>query len=136
MVSLNSNSPDPGKDPQSRRKLAEKLAEAAMIMGGFGSPEENAEENLSATRFSLGRTYATAMVTHWAEENGIHLADYLRRHHHGDWGDLDAEDKAANEEALETGARIFSCYRVGKLKIYCVTEADRSVTTVLFPSEY
>ena len=92
--------------------------------------------NLLDPRFEIGRTYATAAVTRWAEQNGIDLAKSLRRHHCGDWGDLDSEDKQANEDALEHGARIFSAYLLNDKKIYIVTEADRSMTTVLFASEY
>lgn len=92
--------------------------------------------NLMEPRFPLGRTYATAAVARWAEKTGTDLARYLRRHHCGDWGDLDTEDKQANETALETGARILSCYRQGDRKIFVITEADRSMTTVLFATEY
>lgn len=136
MVSLNPNSPDPRSDPQARKKLAEQLAEGAMIMAGFGPPEEKAPEPPPAPQFELGGTYATAAVTRWAEQEKIDLSYYLARHHCGDWGDLDPEDKKANEEALETGARILSCYRTQNRKIYCITEADRSMTTVLFACEY
>ena len=90
----------------------------------------------SIPRFLLGRTCATAGVTKWAEENDTDLANYLRRHHCGDWGELEEDDQVANENALETGARIFSCYLIGSRKIYIITEADRSITTILFASEY
>jgi hypothetical protein len=92
--------------------------------------------NLMVPRFQLGRTYATAAVARWAEKHGIDLSKLLHRHHCGDWGDLDAEDKQANEHALRDGARIFSSYKVADRKIYCITEADRSMTTLLFASEY
>jgi len=92
--------------------------------------------DLTKPRFPLGRTCATAAVSQWAEKHGIDLTDYLRRHHCGDWGDLDDEDKQANEDALRNGARILSCYRLKNQKIYCITEADRSMTTLLFASEY
>jgi len=92
--------------------------------------------NILEPRFELGRTYATAAVTRWADQHSIDLTRYLRRHHCGDWGDLDTEDRQANEDALEHGARIFSSYKVGDRKIYAITEADRSMTTLLFPSEY
>jgi len=92
--------------------------------------------NILEPRFELGRTYATSAVSAWAEKHGIDLTRYLRRHHCGDWGDLDTEDKQANEDALEHDARIFSAYKVADRKIYVITEADRSMTTVLFASEY
>lgn len=67
----------------------------------------------------------------------IDLASYMHRHHCGDWGDLDECDKQSNEEALEEGFRILSCYRVdGGWRIYIITEADRSSTCILLPEEY
>jgi len=61
----------------------------------------------------------------------------LRRHCHGDWGDVCAEDRAANNRAVVEGTRILSAYDTKDLpKIWIITEADRSVTTVLFPDEY
>jgi hypothetical protein len=55
----------------------------------------------------------------------------------GDWGDLGNEDKQSNEEALEEGFRILSCYQVGNgRRIYIITEADRSSTCILLPEEY
>lgn len=92
--------------------------------------------NLMEPRFPLGRTYATAAVTRWSQQHGIDLSKLLRRHHCGDWGDLDPEDKHANEDALEHGSRIFSAYLTGGRKIYAITEADRSMTTLLFANEY
>ncbi len=110
------------------------LAEAAWIMG-FGELTPTAM-NLMEPRFPLGRTYATSAVTAWAEQHGVDLTRYLRRHHCGDWGDLDADDKLANEEALREGARILSAYLTAPQKIFVITEADRSMTTVLFAQEY
>lgn len=64
--------------------------------------------NLMEPKFPLGKIYATAVVAAWAECQGIDLARYLHRHHCGNWGDLDKEDKQANEDALAEGTRIFS----------------------------
>lgn len=104
-----------------------------VALPGANNPKQM---NLLEPRFLLGRYYATAALAKWAEQSGIDLAKYMRRHHCGDWGDLDSEDKQANEDALEHGSRIFSCYLVSDKKIYIITEADRSMTTVLFASEY
>jgi len=60
----------------------------------------------------------------------------LGRHVRGDWGDVDAEDRAANDRALREGTRVLSSYRAGGVKFWVITEADRSATTVLLPSEY
>lgn len=81
-------------------------------------------------RFPLGRTVATPA----AMALSIDLASYMHRHH---CGDLDECDKQSNEEALEEGFRILSCYRVdGGWRIYIITEADRSSTCILLPEEY
>jgi hypothetical protein len=61
----------------------------------------------------------------------------LARYLHGDWGDLCAEDLAANELALLTGQRLLSSYDLPNGgTVWIITEADRSVTTVLLPSDY
>jgi hypothetical protein len=84
-------------------------------------------------RFPLGRTVATP----GAIALGIDLASYMRRHHCGDWGDLDEGDKQANEDALDHGDRILSCYDVpGGHRIYIITEADRSSTCIMLREEY
>ena len=66
--------------------------------------------------------------------------DALRRYQRRDWGDMDSEDKRANDATLRDGGRIFAAYkfRRGKneSKIWIITESDRSATTVLFPEEY
>jgi len=61
----------------------------------------------------------------------------LKRHTCGDWGEIDAEDAAANDEALRCGLRLLSAYDIGPdTTIWLITEADRSATTVLLPEEY
>ncbi len=67
----------------------------------------------------------------------LDLVSYLRRHLHGDWGDLDDDDRRSNDAALKSGDRLFSSYQVTPdLKLWIITEGDRSVTTLLLPSEY
>ena len=90
--------------------------------------------HLMKPRFPLGSIYATL----GAIALGIYLASFLHRHHCGDWGEgLCAEDKAANEHSLKDGTRLLSCYRIGGgVRIYIITECDRSVTTVMLPEEY
>jgi len=61
----------------------------------------------------------------------------VNRHLSGDWGDLCAEDKDANEQALQFGGRLFSAYHDRKgVKFWIITESDRSATTVLLPDDY
>jgi hypothetical protein len=84
-------------------------------------------------RFPLGRTVATP----GAMALGIDLNPYMRRHHRGDWGDLDECDKQANEDALIHGDRILSHYKLGDgRRIYIITEWDRSSTCIMLPEEY
>jgi hypothetical protein len=84
-------------------------------------------------RFPLGKIYATP----GAIALNVDLARYLRRHHCGDWGDeLCAEDKQANEHSLKDGTRLLSRFSTSGGSIYIITEHDRSVTTILLPSEY
>lgn len=88
-------------------------------------------------RFPVGRVVATpgAMEALQAAEQ-LPFA-LLRRHQTGDWGDLCEEDKAENELSVAQGFRILSAYTLttGE-KIWLITEADRSATTFLLPSEY
>jgi hypothetical protein len=71
------------------------------------------------------------------EEAGENLAPYLFRHLIGDRGDLDDLDKQENESALENGYRILSAYKLRTgTRIWIITEADRSSTCLLLPSDY
>lgn len=79
---------------------------------------------------------ATRGALRTAEEHGIKLADLIRRHVAGDWGDLDPHDRRVNEEAVQWGNRILSAYGEGDAKLWIITEADRSSTCVLRPDEY
>ena len=90
--------------------------------------------HLMTPRFPLGSTYATP----GALALEVDLSRYLHRHHCGDWGEeLCAEDKQANEDALVDGTRLLSCYRTPEgHRLYIITEWNRSMTTVMLPSEY
>lgn len=71
------------------------------------------------------------------EKFAEHVFDSFLRHKSCDWGDVCEEDKGANAHALIEGSRILSSYGKGTDQhIWIITEADRSATTVLFPSEY
>ena len=83
-------------------------------------------------RFSLGRVLATA----GAIDTGVRLASLVGRHAVGDWGDVGAEDAAANELSLADGSRLLSAYETEAGRIWIITEADRASTTCLLPSEY
>lgn len=60
----------------------------------------------------------------------------LERHANQDWGDLCAEDKRENDLAVKHGRRVLSAYELRGDKLWIITEADRSVTTLLTPDEY
>ena len=63
--------------------------------------------------------------------------DYLRRHLAGDWGDLDEEDRQENTMSLVHGLRLLSAYTLQNgTRLWIITEADRSATTLLLPEEY
>jgi len=85
--------------------------------------------------FNLGNTYQTPGVLECIPLNDVHQS--LARHQEGDWGDLGREDKEDNDQAVWMGGRILSAYRASTgEKFWIITEADRSATTVLLPSEY
>jgi hypothetical protein len=87
--------------------------------------------------FPLGQVVATPGALEALAEAGQLPQEFLHRHVTGDWGTLPPEDVHANEEALTSGARLFSSYttRLG-VKIWVISEWDRSATTLLLPSEY
>ena len=94
-----------------------------------------------ATKFALGKLLMTRGVNDQVADNtkfAYFVTESLRRHARGDWGDLCQEDKDENELALRQGyLRILSAYEQDSLpKIWIITEADRSATTILFPEEY
>jgi hypothetical protein len=84
----------------------------------------------------LGRVVATPGALKLLLEAGGHPFDYLARHAAGDWGELCAFDRRQNEIALREGLRILSSYEVLAGKVWIITEADRSITTILLPEEY
>ncbi|MFL9908277.1 hypothetical protein PQR75_01880 [Paraburkholderia fungorum] len=84
----------------------------------------------------LGRVVATPAVLEHLEHKAIDIEPYLRRHQHGDWGDVTLKDAETNLLAAIHGARIFSAYEVAGKRVWIITEADQTSTAVLFPSEY
>jgi hypothetical protein len=84
----------------------------------------------------LGRVVATPGALNLLGKSGGHPFSYLARHATGDWGDLCAFDRRQNEIALRDGYRALSSYDVSAGRIWIITEADCSVTTILLPEEY
>ena len=70
------------------------------------------------------------------KECGIDVRDIIERHQSGDWGELYPEDCALNDDAVKYGDRILSAYKLGVRRLWVITESDRSITTLLLPSEY
>jgi hypothetical protein len=88
-------------------------------------------------RFELGAIRLTFGAKDVIEQALQEPDEFLRRHHAGDWGDMTATDKQANDSALVEDTRIFSAYHtILGVKLWVITEADRSATTVLLPEEY
>lgn len=87
----------------------------------------------SQDRFPLGQIVYTGNALSRLRTEEVLTA--LRRHAHGDWGDLYPEDAIANHIALQQGDRLFSAYGQGEHRFWIITEADRSMTTVLMPDD-
>jgi hypothetical protein len=87
--------------------------------------------------FDLGRLVATAGALAALEKTGQNAVEFLARHVTGDWGELPVEDRAENCLSLQHGFRLLSSYRTAAGdKLWVITEADRSATTLLLPDEY
>jgi hypothetical protein len=95
------------------------------------------------SRFPLGQIVATPGVLEACDPQ--HMMTCLFRHTRGDWGNVCADDKALNDQALIDRNRVLSAYPIDPAKpakgygdncFWIITEADRSVTTFLLPSEY
>lgn len=85
--------------------------------------------------FRLGRMVATPNALRSIPQDDILKANH--RHQAGDWGSLDSDDRDSNNRALEKGGRIISAYNADNgTRFWIITDADRSVTTVLLPEDY
>ena len=88
-------------------------------------------------RFPLGQIVATPGVLESLQVAGQLPIEFLSRHVCGDWGDLSSDDLAENTRSLKEGLRLLSAYHLHTgVKLWIITEADRSVTTLLLPEEY
>ena len=85
-------------------------------------------------KFPLGRVVMTPNAARripWPA-----LKEGLRRHWAGDWGELDVQDARCNDDALVRGGRLLSAYGQDGRRFWIITEADRTVTTILLPEDY
>ena len=87
--------------------------------------------------FTLGQVVATPGALEAMDQYAINALDLLRRHLSGDWGNVPPDDAEENMRSVENGWRILSSYALSDdQNLWIITEADRSVTTLLLPEEY
>jgi hypothetical protein len=99
-----------------------------MVALGNNSPRQ---------KFPLGQIVATPAALDALAKSGGSAHSLFVRHATGDWGDICAADMQANDAAVANGERIFSAYHLRDgTKVWVITESDRSVTTLLLPSDY
>jgi hypothetical protein len=99
--------------------------------------DSNTNQRPIFARFPLGKTYITPGAEEALMIAGQAGIEFLRRHMSNNWGELSEEDARENELSLREGFRLLSAYRTAKgEKLWIITEADRSATTILLPDEY
>ncbi len=87
--------------------------------------------------FPLGRIVATPGALRACADANVNPLNLLARHMNGDWGDLSLSDREENDFSMLNGLRILSAYNLQTgVKVWIITEADRSKTTILLPEEY
>jgi hypothetical protein len=95
------------------------------------------QENSKQAAFELGQIVATPSALAVLKKARQQAGKFLTRHVHREWGDVPDEDRRENEYSLEHGFRLLSAYRTNAGdRLWIITEADRSLTTFLFPEEY
>ena len=93
--------------------------------------------NESAVLFPLGNIYLTGGAREALEDSGENATQFLSLHQTGNWGIVGKEDWRENDFSVKNGYRILSAYKTASdVKIWLITESDRSATTILLPSEY
>ncbi len=88
-------------------------------------------------QFQPGVIVATPAALAALQASGENVVHFLARHLRGDWGDVDAADAQANDHAVKQGGRLLSAYtlKTGE-NLWIITEADRSSTRLLLPTDY
>ena len=106
----------------------------------FTSSSNNADSPQPAPRkqplFPLGQIVATPGVLDHLTRHSINVLPFIDRHVRGDWGNVDPEDAQENDFSVQNGFRVLSAYDIAGERVWIITEADRSVSTLLFSSEY
>lgn len=85
-------------------------------------------------KFPLGRVVITATAAGILDSPAV--SEGLKRHASGDWGDICPEDACLNDISVKNGRRLMSVYGNGDRRFWILTEANRSITTVLMPGDY
>lgn len=112
----------------------------------MGTTPHSTTPTPSTPRFELGNVYNTPGAQEVMQRYQINPLELIKRHVSGDWGEVCPEDAQANEDALQFGSRLLSAYllqppsgedeTLTPVKVWLITEADRSATTILLPEEY
>lgn len=93
--------------------------------------------NEKSVLFPLGNVYMTIRAREALEESNELPSDFLSEHQKGNWGDVCEDDKKENDLSVKESFRILSAYKTSQnVKIWIITESDRSATTILLPNEY
>lgn len=100
------------------------------------SAREASSINTKAILFPLGRVVATPGALELLDRMTANGFTLLQRHQCGDWGCVPPDDAVENDFSVVNGCRILSSYQLGSERIWIITEADRSSTTLLLPEEY
>ena len=119
------------------REVVRRLTEPEAVARRSRASAAGSDKRLEAEMFPLGQVVATPGALEALRAAGQTPEEFLVRHHRSDWGEVDAEDWARNEAALLEGTRLLSAYRLrtGE-RLWILTEADRSRTTLLLPRDY
>lgn len=89
------------------------------------------------TLLKLGRTFITRGALEAMTDAKQTPLEFLLRHIHRDWGEVDQEDKKVNDMALHSGMRILSAYRTAKgIRIWITTDGRRTETRIMLPEEW
>jgi hypothetical protein len=100
------------------------------------NPTMTQNKNTCGTRprFATGQVVITRNAANHLTPAEINRG--IARHIGGDWGSISPEDATTNEGASECGDRLLSAYGEGNRRFWIITEADRSVTTILLLEDY
>ena|ERR1041384_5674645 len=101
------------------------------------STTATAKTTPALVRFPLGRMFITQGASAALEDAGQSPQEFISRHARLEQGELSNDDHQENLFSVDKYLRIFSAFKTAKdIKLWVITEADRSATTILLPSEY